>query len=131
MRFVLPGGTNEPLGQRIIEVPEDAFRAEARDPHSPNIAYVPKGSVAKGETLVLKGGGKTVACTACHGADLRGVADGPPIAGRSAIYIVRQMILMKNGQRTSEHSQLMNAAVKDLELEDMIAIAAYVAAQKP
>jgi cytochrome c553 len=131
MRFVLPGGTDEPLGQRIIEVPEDAVRAEARDPHSANIAYVPKGSLGKGEVLALNGGGKTVACTACHGSDLRGVADVPPIAGRSPIYLVRQMIMMKNGQRTSEHSQMMNAAVKDLAIEDMIAIAAYVAAQKP
>jgi cytochrome c553 len=131
MRFVLPGGTEEPIGQRIIEVPEDAFRAEARDPHSPNIAYVPKGSVAKGEALVLNGGGKTVACTSCHGGDLRGMGEFPPIAGRSAIYVVRQLFLIKTGQRTSDHSQTMNAAVKDLELEDMIAIAAYVAAQNP
>lgn len=131
MRFLLPGGSNEPIGQRIIEVPEDAARAEARDPHSPNITYVPKGSVAKGETLVLKGGGKTVACTSCHGAELRGVADVPPLAGRPAIYLVRQLVLMKNGQRMSDQSQMMSAAVKDLELDDMIAIAAYVAAQKP
>ncbi len=131
MRFVLPGGTNEPIGQRIIEVPEDGYRAEARDPHSANIAYVPKGSVARGETLTLNGDGKTVACTSCHGPDLRGMVDFPPIAGRSAIYLVRQLVLMKTGQRASERSQMMNAAVKDLELDDMIAIAAYVASQKP
>jgi cytochrome c553 len=131
MRFVLPGGTHEQLGQRIIEVPEDAFRAEARDPHSANIAYVPKGSLATGEALVLKGGSKTVACTTCHGADLRGTANFPPIAGRSAIYVVRQLILMKTGQRTGDQAEMMKAAVKDLELDDMIAIAAYVAAQKP
>jgi cytochrome c553 len=131
MRFVLPGGGDEPIGQRIIEVPEDSDRAEARDPHSANIAYVPKGSVEKGKALALQGGGKTVACTACHGADMRGVAGVPPIAGRSAIYIVRQLILMKSGQRTSEQSKLMEAAVKDLNIDDMIALAAYVSAQQP
>jgi cytochrome c553 len=131
MRFVLPGGGEELLGERIIEVPEDSIRAEARDPHSPNIAYVPKGSLEKGKALALEGGGKTVACTACHGSDMRGFAAAPPLAGRSAIYIVRPLVLMKNGQRTSEQSRLMDPAVKDLSTEDMIAIAAYVAAQAP
>lgn len=131
MRFVLPGAGDEPLGQRIIEVPEDSDRAEARDPHSPNIAYVPKGSIDNGKTLALQGGGKTVACTACHGPELRGAGGVPPIAGRSPIYIVRQMILMKNGQRTSEQSKLMEAAVRELNIDDMIALAAYVGAQQP
>lgn len=131
MRQVLPGGTDEPIGRRIIEVPEDGMRAEARDPRSANIAYVPTGSVAKGERLALQGGDKTVACTGCHGPDLRGLATAPPIAGRSPVYIVRQLIMMQNGQRTSEQSRLMMSAVEKLDLDDMIAIAAYTAAQKP
>jgi cytochrome c553 len=38
---------------------------------------------------------------------------------------------MKSGQRTSEQSKLMEAAVKDLNIDDMIALAAYVSAQQP
>jgi cytochrome c553 len=131
MRFFLPGGANEPLGQRIIEVPEDAIRVEARDGHSGFIAYVPKGSLAKGEALVKQGGGKTIPCAACHGQDLRGLGEMPPIAGRSTIYIVRQLFQMQNGTRDNEQAQLMQPAVKNLDLDDMIAIAAYVAAQEP
>src|SRR5262249_16387154 len=46
--FPLPGGETEPIGDRIIETPEDADRFELRDPHSGFIAYVPPGSIVKG-----------------------------------------------------------------------------------
>ena len=74
---------------------------------------------------------KTVACIACHGPDLRGLAGVPPIAGRSPVYIARQLIMMQNGQRISEQSKLMMPAVEKLDLDDIIALAAYAAAQKP
>jgi cytochrome c553 len=131
MRFVKPGGGNEPIGDRIIEVPEDAVRVEARDGHSGFIAYVPKGSIAKGKTLVTQGGGKTVPCVGCHGPDMRGVGDAPRIAGRSAIYIVRQLWQMQQGGRENDISQMMRPAVKDLDVNDMLAIAAYVSSQEP
>ena len=63
MRFVKPGGGTEPIGNRIITVPQDQERARKRDPHSGFTAYVPVGSVAKGKALVETGGsGKTIAC---------------------------------------------------------------------
>jgi len=44
--------------------------------------------------------GPTVACAPCHGADLRGgVNEAPPIAGRSPIYIYRQLTDIRNGAR--------------------------------
>ena len=59
-RLVVPGGGTEPMGRRIVQIPEDPFRTDQRDPHSPFLAYVPPGSIAKGETLVKTGGsGKT------------------------------------------------------------------------
>jgi cytochrome c553 len=131
MRFVLPGGAPEPLGQRIIEVPEDAVRADARDGHSGFVAYVPKGSLAKGEALVKQGGGKTIPCASCHGSDLRGQGEAPRIAGRSTIYVVRQLWQIQQGGRDNELSQTMQPAAKNLDVDDMIAIAAYVAAQEP
>jgi len=63
------GAGTEPLGQRIIETPVNAEHTEyLRDPRSGFIAYVPPGSVKKGEALVTTGAGKVTACTACHGA---------------------------------------------------------------
>jgi cytochrome c553 len=132
MRFVWPGGADEPIGQRIIEVPEDVARAELRDSHSGFVAYVPKGSVAKGEALVKQGGGgKTIACGICHGPDLRGLGEVPRIAGGSAIYTVRQLFIMQTGERTNDHALLMQAVVKNLSLEDMLNIGAYVATLEP
>ena len=59
-RLVSPEGGTEPIGHRIIEIPEDPFRTANRDPHSGFLAYVPPGSIAKGEALVKTGGsGKT------------------------------------------------------------------------
>src|SRR4029079_9294050 len=57
MRLPLPSGGTEPLGNRIITLPQDPARVESRDPHSGFIAYVPIGSLAKGEALVKNGGG--------------------------------------------------------------------------
>ena len=89
----------EPIGQRIIEAPDDTERTETlRDPHSGFTAFVPVGSVKKGETLVTSGGGgKTTACAVCHGADLRGLGPVPGIAGRSPSYMVRQLYDMQAG----------------------------------
>ena len=58
------GGGMEPIGMRVIETPEDDEQTEPlRNPRSGFIAYVPPGSVKKGEALVTTGGnGKTVAC---------------------------------------------------------------------
>src|SRR4030095_15114931 len=57
----------EPIGQRIIEVPEDLEQFENRDPRSQFIAYVPIGSVARGAALVSTGGaGKTLPRAICH-----------------------------------------------------------------
>jgi hypothetical protein len=66
----------EPIGKRIIEVPEEWERVELRDPHASFVSYVPPGSLAKGEALVTTGaGGKTIPCAICHGAGLKGLGD--------------------------------------------------------
>ena len=46
-----PDGGTEPIGNRIIVLPEDPLRAELRDPKSGFIDYVPVGSIKKGEAL--------------------------------------------------------------------------------
>ena len=123
---------SEPLGQRIIELPEDLARTELRDAASGFVAYVPAGSIAKGEALVKSGGGgKTIACTMCHGADLKGLGPVPPLAGRSPSYTVRQIYDIQQGVRKGPWSALMKGAVEKLTVDDMIAIAAYTASREP
>ena len=131
MRHPEPNGGIEPIGQRIIEIPEDSHRAERRDPHSPFIAYVPPGSLAAGQELAMTGGGKTIQCGLCHGADLKGLADVPGIAGRSPIYIARQLWDIKYGARAGISAALMLAVVANLNDEDVINLSAYVASLDP
>ncbi|HEV2326534.1 MAG TPA: c-type cytochrome [Terracidiphilus sp.] len=122
----------EPIGQRIIETPENLERTELRDDASGFIAYVPPGSIQKGKHLATSGAdGKTVPCAKCHGPGLRGSPDGPPIAGRSPSYLVRQLYDIRSGARSGVLPQQMQKPVKNLDLDDMIALAAYVASLKP
>jgi cytochrome c553 len=132
----------EPIAGRIIEVPENEEQAESyRNPHSGFVAYVPVGSVEKGRALVTTGGmrivgdqivqGKTTACGTCHGLDLMGVADVPPIAGRSPSYTVRQLWDIQQGTRHGASAQLMKLIVANLTQEDLVSIAAYVASRTP
>jgi len=132
MRFEVtaPVGT-EPLGQRIIVVPEDHVLAELRDSHSGFVAYVPMGSIAAGERLATTGDDKTIRCGICHGADLKGQGPIPGFAGRSAIYIVRQLYSFQHGLREGPWSNLMAEAVADLTTEDLIALSAYAASLEP
>lgn len=126
------GGGVEPVGQRIIEVPADTERHELRDAEVGYLAYVPAGSIARGEQLALRGGdGGTLPCAGCHGVDLRGVGLVPPIAGRSPTYLFRQLVAFRTGARLSESGRPMWPVVERLGVEEMIAVAAYVAAQEP
>jgi cytochrome c553 len=126
------GTEAEPLGRRIVEIPENLERTELRDPRSGFVAYVPVGSLAQGEKLATTGGdGKTVPCATCHGPDLKGLGVVPPIAGRSTSYLVRQIYDIQSGARAGSASLLMQTVVAQLTMDDMIAIAAYVASLAP
>jgi cytochrome c553 len=128
----LPSGEKEAIGKRIIEVPEDLEQFMLHDSHARFIAYVPVGSVARGEALVkTDGDGKTLACAACHGLDLKGVDLIPGIAGRSTNYVVRQLYDLKHGFRVGPFAVQMKDVVARLDEEDMLAIAAYLATQAP
>jgi cytochrome c553 len=132
LMLVLPGDEKEPLGDRILETPVDAEQTEVlRNPHSGFIAYVPPGSIKKGEALVNKGEGKTERCAICHGEDLKGMGPVPPLAGRSPSYLVRQLYDMQQGTRKGLWSSLMKPVVAELSNDDMLDIAAYTASLKP
>lgn len=126
------GGAREAIGSRIVETPENPERTEIlRDPRSGFIAYAPVGSVRKGEALVRRGGGKTIECGTCHGADLKGLGPVPGIAGRSPSYLVRQMYDMQAGARHGEWADLMKPVVARLDNDDLVNIAAYVSSLMP
>jgi cytochrome c553 len=132
MFLKLDGGDAEPIGDRIIEVPDDSERTESlRDPRSGFTAYVPTGSLKKGEALVTTGGGKTTRCSVCHGADLKGLGPVPGIAGRSPSYTVRQLFDTQHGARKGLWADLMKPVVANLTNDDMLAIAAYTASRTP
>jgi cytochrome c553 len=131
MRFAAKEGGTEPIGNRIIEIPADEERTEARDPRAEHIAYVPTGSIKKGEAIVTTGGSKTVQCAICHGPGLKGLGEVPPIVGRSPEYIYRQLNDIKIGTRNGTWVPLMKAVVEKLTEEDMVAISAYLVSQAP
>jgi cytochrome c553 len=132
MMVVIDAGATEPIGDRIIEVSEDLEKTELRDPTSGFIAYVPKGTLEKGKELVTSGGnGKTMACTMCHGQDLKGMGNIPSIAGRSPSQMTRQIIDFQTGARNGPMAPMMKGVVSKLTLEDTVAITAYLASQAP
>jgi cytochrome c553 len=133
----VPDGGDEPLGSRIIEMPEDLERAENRDTRTPYLAYVPVGSVEKGKALVTAPAPtKTQQCSLCHGPGLKGVTDPkgvidfPRLAGRSPSYLMRQLYDYKAGTRT-DGAGAMKVIVANLTPDDMVAIVAYIASQPP
>ena len=126
----------EPIGDRIVETPLSAHDTEfLRNPRSSFIAYVPPGSLKKGEDLVLNGvtaaGGKVTACTACHGSDLRGLGPVPRLAGRSPSYLARQLYDMAQHNRNGLWTPLMGPVVEKLGPGDLVAASAYLASLSP
>ena len=127
-----PSEINSTIGDRIVETPTDLVRHDLLDSEVGYTVYVPKGSVKKGEKLVRMGGnGKTLPCTTCHGADLRGVGEVPPIAGRGPSNLARQLYNMKFGARAAPEMLLMKEVVKNLSDADIVNIIAYTASLKP
>ena len=132
MLVLADGGGTEPIGERVIEVPENLERTELRDPTSGFIAYVPKGSLEKGKLLVTAGGnGTTMQCTMCHGQNLQGMGNVPSIAGRSPSQMTRQIIDFQTGARNGSLAPLMKGVVTKLTIEDIVAITGYLASQAP
>jgi cytochrome c553 len=132
--FVPAEGRVTRLHQAILEMPIDAERFERRDPHTAYIAYVPKGSVERGRVLAGTGDhGRTQPCASCHGADLRGGPnlEGPPLAGRFASYLFRQLYGFQSGARAGDSAQPMLSVVAQLTQADMIDLAAYAASRNP
>ena len=126
----------EPIGNRIIETPVSAHDTEfLRNPRSSFTAYVPPGSLKKGEALVREGttasGKKVTACTICHGSDLRGLGPLPTLAGRSPSYLARQLYDMQHGNRNGEWTVLMAPVIAGMSSDDVLNASAYLASLHP
>jgi cytochrome c553 len=130
--YFVAEGPEEPIGLRIIETPEDAAETRLRNPKSGFIAYVPAGSIERGQALATTGGsGKTTPCAVCHGADLKGLGPVPNLAGRSPSYLARQMYDMKLGTRKGQLSALMMPVLANLTDADIVDLMAYVSSLEP
>ena len=130
-RVLHPDGGTEPIGRRILQIPEDPYLTEIRDPHSGFIAYVPPGSIAKGEALVKGGEGKTQACAPCHGDGLKGKGEVPRLAGLQPLYVARQLFSMRHGSSAGKAAEVMKPVVAKLTEDDIIAIASYLGSLPP
>lgn len=127
----------EPIAGRIVEVPVEAGRTRLYDSHAGFVAYVPKGSIARGKAFVAKSD-KTVTCTECHGQDLRGAAHAPDstlsvpgVRGRSPTYLVRQLYDFHSGARSGPGAELMKPIAVQMTLQEMTDVAAYFASLAP
>jgi cytochrome c553 len=133
VQLVDASGAKEPIGLRIIEVPEDVQRTMLRDATSGFIAYVPTGSVKRGEFLARTGdSGRTLPCATCHGEGLKGNGDMfPPLAGRSPAAAARQLYDFKSGSRDGRNAIAMKPVVARLTDQDIVDLTAYIASLQP
>lgn len=126
------GEGTEPIAGRLIEVPESLERYELRDPWVRYVTYVPTGSVSRGRVLATRGpAGAATACATCHGPQLLGVGEIPPIAGRSPSMMLRQLINFRTRARQDSTAAPMYAVTDALSLDDMVALSAYVGSLPP
>jgi cytochrome c553 len=121
-----PAGGTEPIGHRILEIPENPLATEIRDPHSGFIAYVPPGSIARGAALVKRG-----ECGLCHGAQLKGLGEVPRLAGLQPLYIARQLFDLQYGSSAGKAAELMKRSVANLSQDEIVAISAYLGTLQP
>jgi cytochrome c553 len=127
MWLSLENNESEPIGDRIMEMPVTNEWVELRDYHQEGsfVAYVPPGSVKKGEAIA-RSGAKVTRCSVCHGEDLQGLGPVPGIAGRSPSYTARQLYDMQQGARKGPWVSLMKPVVDKLTAEDILNVTAYV-----
>lgn len=118
----------EPLGARIVELADDFAAFDRRDPATRFTAFVPPGSLARGEALARRPRDASHACAACHGADYAGQGEIPGLAGRSPTYLFRQLYNFRAGTRSGANGAAMRDVARTLSDDDMIALAAWLAA---
>ncbi|HEY7900512.1 MAG TPA: c-type cytochrome [Caulobacteraceae bacterium] len=124
------GGGVEPLGERIVEMPDWPARSPGGHPRG-FVAYAPVGSVRRGAALAASGEGRTMACAACHGVRLQGLDEAPRLAGRSPTYLARQLFDLRAGARRGPAVARMAPAAAQLTNADIVDLAAYLGSLRP
>jgi cytochrome c553 len=81
--------------------------------------------IARGAMLFEKGSPERniVACSTCHGEAAQGNGIFPRLAGQHAAYVLRQLQVI---QAKFRDSPVMHGVIKELDTEDMKAVAEYV-----
>jgi cytochrome c553 len=120
MWLPVDGNAREPIGNRIVEMPQDVHREQLRDPRANFIAYVPAGAIAKGKAAARS-------CAMCHGQNLEGRDAVPGIAGRSPSYLARQLHDFQTGARRGPMAAMMKPPVAKMTATDIVNITAYLA----
>jgi cytochrome c553 len=118
-------GPRVPVGQRIVEGPDDMTAHELRDPNEHYTAWVPPRSLARGRRLVEHGAPGVPACVSCHTADLVG------IGGASPTMLARQLFGFRSHARNDPGAAPMQAVAGGMTDAQIIAAAAYVGAHRP
>jgi cytochrome c553 len=130
-RLRVADGGAESVGPRIVEFAQNPAQVRNAQTNA-FIAFAPTGSLSRGQALVTTGAnGVTTACGTCHGQNLQGMGDVPGIAGRSPVYISRQLYTFKDNDRNGANADLMKAVVAKLTNDDVVAIGAYVGSRSP
>ncbi len=128
------------LMTRLIDPLSDAYLLEMAQyfasldvPYpAPLPAQAPAALLRRGEQLVMQGdrSRKLPACIQCHGQAMTGVAPAVPgLLGLPRDYLNAQLGAWKAGQRRAHAPDCMKAIVASLSLEDINAVASWVAAQ--
>ena len=78
------------------------------------------------------GKGKSVTCSACHGANgVATIPNYPNLAGQKEAYIVAQLQAFKSGERKGAQSAIMAPMAAGLSEQDMMDLAAYFSSLPP
>lgn len=126
-----PGGGTEAVGDRIVELSDDIQRTFLSDDHVTLTDYVPPGAVARGDVIAATGGAAGIACTTCHGPELRGTEIAPPLAGRPAGYLARTLWDIRVNARRGPSVAQMQRSAKLLSPVEIRDVAAYLASLTP
>ncbi len=124
----------EPLSEAyLLEIAQHFSRLEVPYP-APLPARASVEVLHQGERLVMRGDAarQVPACVQCHGQAMTGVAPHiPGLLGLPRDYLNAQLGAWKTGQRRTRAPDCMKDVVARLTLEDINAVASWVAAQPP
>ncbi len=128
------------LMAQLVEPLSDAYLMEIASYFSaldvpyppPAAAAAPDAVLQRGRQLVLQGDAarRVPACVACHGQAMTGVLPAVPgLLGLPRDYLNAQLGAWKTGQRRAHSPDCMKQVVDRLELDDLNAVASWLAAQ--